>query len=543
MLPAADDCDDCVPDYLKRRELSTLAISSLPFLLTFLVVATAVLQKLFPLLSGSASPKDHHEHQLPTHFNFREASASAKKNLVSKPSAKRLAGFTFSTNIALSAVLVELILCEISNALNPAARSLALKVTLSSLLFLLILATPALELHSIISAAGWRFGNNGSSSRKRRFLSAAWALETVGLAVWLLAFWYIGSGLLGSYLHEPSYQRRHSFTEGCLERIGVIGISLMASLAGFAAVSSLWQTFGTKARLVSEADIARKQAGLEATTSMLEAKRSRMRALERKLSETPSEGFMTRVIGTIRGNADTQERQALQFEISGLETMRSALHNSLLSLRSRRTTQLRSRTAIGRCLNIFQYGFSIYCAYRIGTTSLALSRRLLFSPNQSLASSDPVNNVLALLAKHWDPTLDRAAWSRQVSFLLSGVMLLASFNSVLQTCLLFARFVPGVMAHAQANLALIVSQVAGTYVISSALLLRSNLPKEVSSVISEALGAPLEPVFVERWFEGWFLVASALTAVGIWIGRRVGSGDWDEDDEFGGTDVEMGKMS
>lgn len=56
-------------------------------------------------------------------------------------------------------------------------------------------------------------------------------------------------------------------------------------------------------------------------------------------------------------------------------------------------------------------------------------------------------------------------------------------------------------------------------------------------MVSEALGSPLEPGFVERWFEGWFLVASVLTAGGVWVGRRL-VGDWDDWED---GDVEMGQ--
>ena len=42
-------------------------------------------------------------------------------------SIKRLAALTFSTTIALATVLAELILCEISNSIDPAARGLALR--------------------------------------------------------------------------------------------------------------------------------------------------------------------------------------------------------------------------------------------------------------------------------------------------------------------------------------------------------------------------------------------------------------------------------
>lgn len=217
-------------------------ISSLPFLLTFLFVAIAVSQKLFPLLSSHDRKSHHDTAHLPGVAT--RAKSSLFKTL--QPSTRSLASIIFSTNIALSAVLAELIFCEISGTANPATRNLALRLTLPSLLFLLIIATPAFEIHSVVSKTGLHGGQKG----KRRI---AWLLELCGLATWLGGFWYLGRGLLGSYLHEESYLHEHTFTEGCLERIGIIGISLMASLAGFAAISSLWQTFGVKYRPVCHA--------------------------------------------------------------------------------------------------------------------------------------------------------------------------------------------------------------------------------------------------------------------------------------------------
>jgi len=191
------------------------------------------------------------------------------------------------------------------------------------------------------------------------------------------------------------------------------------------------------------------------------------------------------------------------------------------------------------------YVFSIYCLYRIGATSTAFLRRL-WRPSTTFANSDPINNALALIAATFDPSLDRAAWSRQISFAISGLMLLASFNAVLQTVLLFSRFTPPrLLASAQQNLALLVSQISATYVVSSALLLRSNLPREMGSVIEIALKAPLDTAFVERWFEAWFLGACAVTAAGIFVGRSVRSGmEWDDGGDYGdGGDVESGKRS
>lgn len=275
---------------------------------------------------------------------------------------------------------------------------------------------------------------------------------------------------------------------------------------------------------------------------MLLTKESRLRAVERKLSDSPQQGFMGRMVGTIRGNPDLQERNTLQLEIRGLQTMRGTLQNSLTVLQSRRQSQKRAHTPRGRVINLISYVFALYCAYRISATTVSSLRRFS-SPTTTFSSSDPINNFLALFAKHWDPTIDREAWSRTISFLLSGVMLLLSFNSVLQTFYLFARIVPGLLHHTQTNFALIISQIAATYVISSALLLRSNLPPEMKSKIGDALGAPLESGFTEKWFEGWFLASCASTVVGLWVGRRMRGVEWNDDEELGDGDVEMGKRS
>jgi hypothetical protein len=243
MIPSLeDDCDECMPEYALHRSLTTIAISALPFILTFLVVAFVVSHKLFPVLSGSAGRKAHRDGARLPNPTQRDGASILK---ILRPNARSFATIIFSTNFALSAVLVELILCEISNTVNRATRTLALKITLPSLLFLLIVVTPAFEIHSVISGTGL---NSGVETKGRR--RAAWVLEFCGLAIWLAGFWYLGRGLLGSYLHEESYVHNHTFSEGCLERIGIIGISLMASLAGFAAISSLWHTFGVKYRPV-----------------------------------------------------------------------------------------------------------------------------------------------------------------------------------------------------------------------------------------------------------------------------------------------------
>ncbi|KAK5710226.1 hypothetical protein LTR17_019061 [Elasticomyces elasticus] len=562
-FPSMDDCADCTPKYLLRRldsaPSAAIIWSLLPFMLTWIATAGVAHYRLFPILSDTTKPQK--VDSLP-HFKtdpFKTTGPLGNRRLTSQ----MLARLVFATSIGLSAVLVELLLCEISDTLHPAARALALRVTLGGLLILSLLITPALELHGFVGGLTGAPSDDASTRRKTKRQMRV-IIEAALFGGWLLAFWYLPqTSILRSALDKSTVSSvdvdsySHAFTQACLERVGIIGIALMASLSGFAAISSLFQTFGVRHRIVSASDLLRKEEGLRATESMLEGKQSRLRALQRKMSEpaagaspstsspiSPLVNMGRSIAGAFRGaSSDVQEVKALQLEISGLETMRYHLSSSLCSLRSQHETQQLSRTFRGRALALANTVFACYCAYRILSASFSSIRRFA-QPDRSFATADPINNFLALLTTHWDSDLDRAAWSRQISFLLSGVMLLASFNAVLQTFRLFSRFTP--MLHfsgaaSSTSLPLIISQVAGTYVISSALLLRSNLPEEVGGVISEALGAPLEARFVEGWFESWFLVAVVVTGMGVVVGRKVGgTGDYDDDE---GEGMEMGKRS
>lgn len=538
MVLPESDCDDCRPAYLQRRAQASTAIifSSLPFLVTFFFVATVVFQKLFPLLSGEVTLKDgqYGSKILQAQLNPHTPTSSKPNQASSTSRLKRVSAFAFATTIALAAVLAELVLCEISDTINPVARGLALHTTVFLLLILLIVVIPSLEIHSVISAAGWQYTGRGSGK-----LKLAWVLHAAAFTLWMWGFWWSGQMLLARHHQEQKIKSHESLTDAIVEHVGVIGISLMALLSGFASVSAPWQSFGARPKPVSEATIARKQAGLEATNEMLATKRSRLRALRQKMSDAPAEGFLQKAMGSIRGNADSTERKALELEISGLENMALSLSTDHSLLQSRLHQQRRSRTPIGRLLLVASFIFSIYCLYRIVTTSItATRRRLLASSSHAFTPSDPINNILTLLVKHYDSHLDREAWTRQISFLLSGVMLLASFSSVLQTFHFFARFTPSLLKAVQANLPLVVAQVCATYVISVALLLRGIMPGELVSKRLEALGGA-DMQWVDAWFEAWFLGGAAVTVVGIWAGRKMGKDEqWDDE-----ADLEMGKMS
>ncbi|KFX94768.1 hypothetical protein V490_04173 [Pseudogymnoascus sp. VKM F-3557] len=537
LSPMDDTCDESCSMPIRPRallsfhSLGTLG-AALPFILTFAIVSFLVARHLFPLLAGAASRVDD-DYYLPSDAPPALKEAEAKHN--TWPLRRRLAAASFGATIALATVLAELILCEISSALDPDARALTLRVTVPALLVLLVLWIPFLEIQSVIRGAGWDFTNRRSGQLNK----LPCILQGLIFAAWLAIFWFAGDfTTASSFDNMLAPAPSPSISDAALSRVGVVGVSLMALLSGFASVSSPWQAFFQRSRPVTDSDLARKATGLDATNDLLAAKKSRLRALTHKLADTPSEGFMGRIVGSIRGNPDATEVKALQLEISGLETMAVSLSTSHTLLQARHAAQARAKSPLGRCLIIPDVAFSIYCVYRIIATTVTTLQRSSH-PHSTFSTSDPINRVLSLLVKHVDASLDQAAWARQISFLLAGIMLLLSFNSVLQTLHVFSRFAPGLVRQAQANLPLAVAQISAMYVISAALLLRSNLPAEMASGIGQALGKGVDAGFVERWFEGWFLVGGGATALGIWGGRRLGEGEGEGWDDYGG-DLELG---
>ncbi|EPE10973.1 g protein-coupled receptor [Ophiostoma piceae UAMH 11346] len=589
-LPGFDEgCDDdgcaATPPGLSMAMIFSLT----PFIATFVVVFMVISKKVFPLLSR-IQQDDGEDHYLPPTAPAALRLAHADRG--SRSLRRRLASATFSTTTALATVLAELILAEMSEVIDPTARNAALRITVPSLLFLLVILIPFLELQSVVTGSGLSFQRTSRGKIPR----ITWTVQLVAFGAWLVLFWSLGVAVPGpvqSYMYSHDAQAGFDSTgiamasrwdatnddpldlqslrsagprglaRACLERIGVIGISLMALLSGFASVSSPWQTYNerrsSRRRPITESDVSRKEVSLSMTSDMLMTKRHRLQSLQLKAmvladpsrgasaagqhlqanqALTQQPGMFGKLVGSIKSvvsgeTGDAAEIKNLEMEINGLEVMEAGLITSLAALRSKRATEARAGTPLGRLLLIPQYIFGAYCVYRIVATSLTMLNRL-FYPGATYTSSDPVSRVLGVVAHYWDPKLDQNAWGRQISFLLSGVILLASANSVLQTFNLFVRWTPKLLHQAQANLALMIGQIAATYVISSALLLRSNLPKEMGSAVSDALESALEPGFVDRWFEGWFLLASVLTAFGLYVGRKISAGDvLDGYDEYG----------
>ena len=513
--------------------------SLIPFLAVFLLTSTIAHRRILPALSAVV-PSTHDgddDHVLPTHAPA--ALRAAHSDYARKTPRRKAAALAFSATVGLTFVLGVLIVSEVAELFHPRARSFALGFVVPSLAVCLVLVIPWLVVMSLVVGSGRSFARD-ARGRASRF---TWMLQLSLFGAWLFSFWSMGGAV--RHVDLDGAEGSGSLMRASLDRIGIAGVFLMALLSGFAAVSAPWHAFGspTSRRGVSDVEIARKESGLEAAAEMLMSKRHRLQMLERKAVESssaaPSVGLVGKMFSSFRGmSADEAEIRSLRLEISGLATMQATLEAGLASMRARKAAKARAASLTGRLLAVPNYVFSVYCIFRILTTLLAFLRRLVSSPSssQNITTADPITRTLSLLSTHYDPTLDQDALARQISFLLSGIILLLSLSSVLQTLTLLSRFAPSILRLAQANLPLLLAQTLATYVFSSALLLRSNLPSGMRSAVGDALRSSLEPAVVEAWFQGWFLVGCGLTAGAIWVGRRIAGDDedgWEDDEELG----------
>ena len=97
------------------------------------------------------------------------------------PLSQRLGARAFNTTVAASGVLALLILCEVTETLNPKARKLWFLGIIWLLMFSLVVMVPLLQLHRILDAT--------RATPKKKWLAP---LELGLFLGWLCLFWQVG---------------------------------------------------------------------------------------------------------------------------------------------------------------------------------------------------------------------------------------------------------------------------------------------------------------------------------------------------------------
>lgn len=377
----------------------------------------------------------------------------------------------------------------------PSVRPAAWHASTIVLLMLMIVVLPLMLDYSYFAEG------SGVTNRYKSFF----CLLTFGSQMYMFY-------LVGKLLPRDSPAAPPTFLAACVLRIGFLGISAMALVSGFGAVSALWNVFSRK-RIVSEFELVRIRQSIEVSTEQTEAKLRLIKKLEAR--EAESSGLFARLLGS----PSSQEAELAQGDLSELQDQHNSLLADLTSAQAAFDEQHRSKSATGMLFKTFDVVFSIYCLYRICNTAWNLT------PFKS-ESPDPVSQVLALVAGNYDADIDQASWARSIGFMLSGIVILGSLRACLLVLARMSKVLPRLIN--QQSMALVFALLIGLYNMATAIVVCRNLPSEFGRNIRYNLSASLDQSRFDLWFDSVFLVSCLATVLALFLQQKLAGIELDE---------------
>lgn len=397
----------------------------------------------------------------------------------------------FALTTGISFLVFFLIMCEFGDWI-PSIRSMSWHVSISALLVLMVVVLPLSLDYSYFSEGA------GVTTRYKH------CCTILAFGAQLYFFYRIGDFIPEGQTNE------HSFLASCVLRVGFLGISAMALVSGFGAVSALWSVF-SKRRVVSDFEVTRLRQSIDMSHEQIAAKSRLLTKVEARHAQ--DESLLARLIGS----SPSQEIVNLQDELSAMQDLHSALIADLVSMQAALDDQARAQTVTGFVLNSFDVLFAFYCVYRISATIYNLT------PWKQVSSVDPVSQLLSLIVVHYDENIDRETWSRMVGFLLSGVVIVGSLRACLLVLARMSKILPRLIN--QQSMALLFACLIGSYNVATAIVLCRNLPSAYGRNILSNLGASLDQSRFDIWFDSVFLLGVFFTGLILFIQRKLSGSD------------------
>ena len=340
------------------------------------------------------------------------------------------------------------------------------------------------------------------------------------------------------------------FFSDCLSRIGMIGVSVMAVMAGFGAVAtprSYLSYIKAKNGLVQSVDSQQAQRRLSATVEALVKKRrqevsalnaEKMRAKDRQDGQGGWFSTISSLVSSVTaaGHGSHQPTlQEIQKEVCALEKVASDLFEQLHEIRTIEDNIRFSLTPRGRIFTLLGYVLSVYCVYR---TSMAAISILL----DRVAKVDPITRVcecilflggfyactrsltqtLGLLgikvdclsgAKDGCNEYDLMA-TRYIQMISLAVLAILIVSSVRGFLVVLQKVVHIYCRRVSPNtISVLFGYLMGAYCVSAVMLLRMSLPKHYRGMLDDVLGKHIQFTFFHRWFDVIFLFSVFVSYV------------------------------
>lgn len=375
---------------------------------------------------------------------------------------------------------------------------------------------------------------------------------------WFFLLQKIGS-LANDFVADPM---ERSMIDIKINQVSLTGITINSILSGIGSCTVIYNAvlvLYTKTPQISEFEIASSIGGYNNVVALLD---KRKRELE-DCSITPGRvytpdivvdssknrlgGLLHKVQSFASLNNMGGDEAELKTEIKNLEKMKGDTYNNLTRQITLFEATRRPKHIKVKAMSVFNYGFAAYCIYRLVTIILFRIPHYLLSsnnepddePRDALAST--ISRIILMITGASMVTVDQL--DSVISFILSGSLFLLTFSNVLATLKSFGRFFP-IIINLPVKvkgwlLNLVICQLLGIYVISTCLLIRTNLPSNLSLQISKILSlsgsiesnAKLtrEIVFIDYLFDLIFLLSNIITLALMYL-KSLDTDVYDEED-------------
>lgn len=351
-----------------------------------------------------------------------------------------------------------------------------------------------------------------------------------------------------------------------LQKIGIIGVTLIAFMNGLASISSFYYCLydfllgkiyelknGKRSTIQGdsfgvdhyESVLANLYDRLRSIEENIELKRREEQSLDTATSKilNKRQGFRSKGsiydLKSFFGGKDQRNGTGagdLDTEIRTLESIR----NDLTIKISKVSVKLDATTNSG----LFKYKIkwytekiiASYCLIRIIQVALSCCISLFHSSSSTSSTSDPlvvtIVNIISILV-----TLEEEEIIiNQLSFLISGVFFVFSFNGIYILLSHLYKFIPWNHHRITTPVKnLIISELFGVYTLSTFFILKSNLTEKFTEKLDHLLSITSnDSLVIDQWFDKVFLVSVIVIFIGIKINEYWY--EFDDDDEYWASD-------